>query len=148
MFHEEKLNMLRQDITCLLKAAGITTDPESDRTKTIVQCLDIFAVGTDQPKPPPKAPDPHDLGLFREKCCYMSATKKAEKSISHDCKDDVIDVNKPSGEAVSAVDYSLGQQCIDALLLVFDEPELSKLVHTKDNSSVPRFPIGFQLLRE
>lgn len=153
-FHEDKLIALQHDINCLLKAAGITSDPESDRKKSIVQCLDVFAVGTDQPKPPPKAPDPHDLGLLREKCRYMSATKKAEKAMFHDSELEILDLtngfgnHEQSGEPILDVDYSRGQKCIDTLSLVFDLPELLKLSWTKNDGSGTCVPIGHQLLRE
>ena len=66
----------------LLKAAG-KTDTAIDPNHSIEQCLDVFAVGTDLPKSPPRSPNPHNLGLLREKCWYDTPAMKAEKAILH-----------------------------------------------------------------
>ena len=67
------LSILRANVSCLMMAAGKVVESQLDPTRTIVECLEVFAVGTDLPKKAPSPPKPHDLGLLRDKCRYEKA---------------------------------------------------------------------------
>ena len=114
----------------------------------------MFAVGTDLPKPPPRSPNPHDLGLLREKCRYDTPAMKAEKAISHidELIVDMSNLHKPvcgQQSTEANANYFSVQQSVDALSLVFGMTEFCSLIDTKsDDSPPPLVPIGFKLLRD
>lgn len=154
-FDGPKLSLLRQDITRLMKAAG-RTETAMDMKKSMVQCLDMFAVGTDLPKKAPSPPKPHDLGLLREKCHYESSAKKAERVVQQ--KDDVLkDVVGNLSTILQPTlneQYMSGQLTIDALSVVFGRPKLQVLIdkeatmNDSDDDNNKQLPIAFELLRE
>ena len=147
-FNGDRLIILRRDITQLFRAAG-KTDTAMDMTRSIVQCLDVFAVGTDLPKKAPAEPLPHDLGLLRDKCRYYNPVKAAEQTI---LKGDELDIDNiteaPANELLNVdVDYSLAQQSVDALSMVFEMKEFWGLT-ADSTTSVVELPIGLSLLRD
>jgi hypothetical protein len=140
----------QHDINKLLKAAG-ETNTALDPTRSIEQCLEMFAVGTDLPKPPPRPPNPHDLGLLCEKCWYDTPAMKAENAIlsKEEKSVDMSNFQMSAGGqcAEAKADYFSAQQSVDALSVVFGMPEFCRLIDAKsDGSSLPLVPIGFKLL--
>lgn len=122
-------SIFRNDVSSLMKAAGIF-ETALDPNRKILECLEVFAVGTDLPKLSP-SPRPHDLGLLREKCRYDRAMKVAEEVIllkkeNEVAQQDGINLTE-SMEPTISEEYLRSQQAIDALSLVFDRQEFQSL---------------------
>ena len=125
--------------------ASNTLATAMDTTKSIFQCLDVFSVGTDSPKKPPSEPNPHDLGLLREKCRYASSTKTAKGIVCFKDKDlEMFDFNVQTEDGINhnmIQEYAAGQMAIDALSLVLGNDNLAVL-----NGNNHKVPVGFELL--
>ena len=123
----------REDISRLMKAAGQAVSAVHDQ-RTMLESLEIFAVGTDLPKKAPSPPKSHYLGLLRHKCSYQRSTKMAEDIVlmkeesTEMVSDSNISVNLAATmEPRIAKEYLSGQLAIDALSLVFDRQEFQPL---------------------
>lgn len=148
IFGAEEIKLFRKDISCLMNATT-TLATAMDTTKSILQCLDVFSVGTDSPKKPPSAPNPHDLGLLRDKCRYAKSTKTAERivTLKYD-ESEMADFSFQSEESTDhnmREEYAACQMAVDALSLVFGTDELAAL---NDNNHNDKVPIGLELLRD
>lgn len=149
IFHAEEIKLLRKDISSLMKATN-TLATAMDTTKSILQCLDVFSVGTDSAKKPPSAPNPHDLGLLRDKCRYAKSTKIAEGIVTlKDEEMEIVDLDADFDGAITdgnmCEEYAAGQMAVDALSLVFGTDELATL---NNNNHKHKVPVGLELLRD
>lgn len=148
-FDGPTLSAFRGDISRLMKAAG-RTETAMDCTKSILQCLDMFSVGTDLPKKPPSPPKSHDLGLLRDKCRYESVAKKAEQMMKEEelSLDETVPINLSTMMSPTlAEEYLNGQLAVDALSVVFGKSEFQVLTDGNDDVG-ETLPIGFELNRD
>ena len=146
IFGAEEIKFFRKDISSLMNASN-TLATAMDATKSILQCLDVFSVGTDSPKKPPSEPNPHDLGLLRDKCRYAKSTKTADGIVCFkDEESEMFDFIVQTEDSINhnmSQEYAAGQMAIDALSLVLGNDDLAVL---NGNNHKTKVPVGFELL--